>query len=188
MISLEETGYFECHGTGTLLGDFLEVTAIGEVFESVRRPEDPLLIGSVKTNLGHGEATNAISSLIKTVLCLEKGEIPATIGIKKFNPALNFRDGRLKVAQSLTNWPNTQIYRRASVNSLSYGGANAHAILDAAESYLGRFYHTIDKPFQTSEKTAIGFRGRIINTFCKAGAISSEPAKKPKIYTKRDIC
>lgn len=84
------------------------MTAIGEVFESVRRPENPLLIGEVKTNLGHGEATNAISSLMKTVLCLEKGEIPATIGIKKFNPALNFRDGRPKVAQSLTNWPNTQ--------------------------------------------------------------------------------
>lgn len=117
-LDFEQTGYFECHGTGTPVGDPLEVSAIGNVFGNVRTPESPLLLGSVKTNLGHGEAASAISSLIKTVLCLENGKIPATIGIKRLNPALNLRNGRLKVVQALSSWPSTQSYLRASIVSL----------------------------------------------------------------------
>lgn len=75
---------------------------------------------------------------MKVVLSLENGSIPATIGIKKFNPKLNFHGGALKIIQTLTPWPSQHTYRRASVNSFGYGGANAHAILDATESYLGR--------------------------------------------------
>ena len=142
-LDLEQTGYFECHGTGTPVGDPLEVSAIGNVFSDVRTAENPLLMGSVKTNLGHGEAASAISSLIKTVLCLEKGKIPATIGIKRLNPALDLRDGRLQIVQTLSPWPTAQPYRRASVNSFGYGGANAHAILDAVQSYLGNFHQSI---------------------------------------------
>ncbi|GAB1196570.1 hypothetical protein APSETT444_005842 [Aspergillus pseudonomiae] len=148
-LRLDQTGYFECHGTGTPVGDPLEVSAIGNVFGPVRSAESPLLIGSVKTNLGHGEAASAISSLIKTVLCLEKGEIPATIGIKRLNPALNLRDGRLKIVQTLSPWPDSQQYRRASVNSFGYGGANAHAILDAVQSYLGEFCQSIPASLTT---------------------------------------
>ncbi|KAH9209066.1 hypothetical protein DL95DRAFT_467116 [Leptodontidium sp. 2 PMI_412] len=142
ILGFEETGYFECHGTGTPVGDPLEVSAIGSVFSVVRTAEEPLLIGSVKTTLGHGEAASAIPSLIKVILSLEKRLIPATIGIKTFNPALNFRDGRLKVVQSLTPWPRD--YRRASVNSFGYGGANAHAIIDAAESYFNSNWTSIN--------------------------------------------
>jgi acyl transferase domain-containing protein len=120
----------------------------------VRTAENPLLMGSVKTNLGHGEAASAISSLIKTVLCLEKGEIPATIGIKRLNPALNLRDGRLKIVQTLSPWPTAQHYRRASVNSFGYGGANAHAILDAVQSYLGDLYQSIPTSLPAPEKSA----------------------------------
>jgi acyl transferase domain-containing protein len=101
------------------VGDPLEVSAIGNVFGDVRTPESPLLIGSVKTNLGHGEAASAISSLIKTVLCLEKGQIPATLGINRLNPALDLRNGRLKVVQTLSPWPAAQSYLRASVVSNS---------------------------------------------------------------------
>lgn len=114
-LGFDQTGYFECHGTGTPVGDPLEVTAIGNVFGDVRTPDSPLLLGSVKTNLGHGEAASAISSLIKTVLCLEKAVIPATIGIKRLNPAINLLEGRLKVVQTLSPWPDSQQYRRASV-------------------------------------------------------------------------
>lgn len=114
-LGFEQTGYFECHGTGTPVGDPLEITAIGDVFGDVRTPECPLLLGSVKTNLGHGEAASAISSMIKTVLCLENEQIPATIGITRLNPALDLRNGRLKVVQSLSPWPTTQSYLRASI-------------------------------------------------------------------------
>lgn len=97
---------------------------------------EPLFIGAVKSNLGHGEAASSIASLIKTVLVLEKGVIPATVGIKKLNPALNLHGGRLNVCQALTPWPGSSSYRRASVNSFGYGGANAHTVLDCAQSYF----------------------------------------------------
>ncbi|KAF6827014.1 KR domain-containing protein [Colletotrichum musicola] len=137
-LDFDHTAYLESHGTGTPTGDPIEFSAIGNVFGPLHQPDTPLLIGSVKPNLGHGEAASTIPSLIKTVLSLEKAEIPATIGIRTFNPKLDFHGGRLKIVQKLTPWPAEQGYRRASVNSFGYGGANAHAILDAAESYLGQ--------------------------------------------------
>ncbi|RDI84031.1 hypothetical protein Vi05172_g6068 [Venturia inaequalis] len=135
-LDLKTTRYFECHGTGTKVGDPIEVEALGNVFAGIRSVTDPLFIGAAKSNFGHGEAASSIASLIKTVLILEKGVIPATAGIKKPNPALNLHGGRLNVCQALTPWPALSCYRRASVNSFGYGGANAHTVLDAAESYF----------------------------------------------------
>jgi acyl transferase domain-containing protein len=76
------TGFFECHGTGTVLGDPLEVEAISKAMNRRRRPEDgPLVIGAVKTGIGHGEAVSGLSSLIKAVLAVERGIIPSTRGL-----------------------------------------------------------------------------------------------------------
>jgi acyl transferase domain-containing protein len=70
------TGYFECHGTGTPVGDPIEVSAVGDVFSSYRQDtNNPLLIGSVKTNLGHSESASGIAGIMKAVLALEKGVI-----------------------------------------------------------------------------------------------------------------
>jgi acyl transferase domain-containing protein len=85
-LGFSRTGYFECHGTGTAVGDPIECAAIGNVFAEGRTPEDPLLIGSIKTNLGHCEGASGLAAIIKAVHCLEKACIPATIGIKKLNP------------------------------------------------------------------------------------------------------
>ncbi|KAI1084321.1 putative polyketide synthase [Whalleya microplaca] len=122
------TGYFECHGTGTPVGDPIEVTALGNVFSSGRQDE-PLLIGSIKPNLGHSEAASAMAQLMKGVLALEHDEIPATIGIENFNPAIDFEGARVQVVTDMTPWPRTKL-RRVSINSFGYGGANAHCILD----------------------------------------------------------
>lgn len=104
-IDFNMTGYFECHGTGTTVGDPLEMRAIGKIFADGRTKEVPLLVGSVrllhqitysraffltfsqvKSNLGHGEAASGITSLIKCVLALEKGIIPGTMGVKTLSP------------------------------------------------------------------------------------------------------
>ncbi|KAK2616187.1 hypothetical protein QQS21_000819 [Conoideocrella luteorostrata] len=92
-----ETGYFECHGTGTPVGDPIEVSAVGRVFAGGRHAE-PLLIGSIKPNLGHSEAASAMSQIMKSVLAMEHEHIPATIGIKTFNPAIDFATARVKVS------------------------------------------------------------------------------------------
>ncbi|KAF2837925.1 hypothetical protein M501DRAFT_977330 [Patellaria atrata CBS 101060] len=165
-LSIERTAYFECHGTGTPVGDPLEVEAIGRVFSKERTAQEPLLLGSVKTNLGHGEAASAIPAIIKTVLCLEKGLIPATIGIKKLNPALNLCNGSLKVVQALSPWPEWATYRRASINSFGYGGANAHAVLDAVESYFASHSSLRIQPLVTGLSLSIYDSATFENTDC----------------------
>ncbi len=107
----------------------------------------------MKSNLGHGEAASSIPSLIKVVLSLENAAIPATIGIKRFNSNLNFQGGTLKVVQALTAWPSEHAYRRASINSFGYGGANAHTILDATESFLGRIATNFSRLADPSKST-----------------------------------
>jgi acyl transferase domain-containing protein len=81
-LGFDQTGYFECYGTGTPVGDPIECESIGNVFAAGRSADEPLLIGSIKTNLGHTEGASGLAGVMKAVLSLEKGRIPATIGIK----------------------------------------------------------------------------------------------------------
>ena len=85
-LDFAQTGYFECHGTGTPVGDPIECAAIGNVFTESKTINNPLLIGSLKTNIGQCEGASGLAAVIKTVLCLENGQIPATIGVKRLNP------------------------------------------------------------------------------------------------------
>ncbi|KAI0198016.1 putative polyketide synthase [Astrocystis sublimbata] len=127
-LDFSDTGYFECHGTGTPVGDPIEVTAIGRVFASVNQ-EEPLLIGSIKPNLGHSEPASALAQIMKVVLAMEHEEIPATIGVQTLNPAIDFEKSGVRVVTNMTPWPSNRP-RRVSINSFGYGGANAHCILD----------------------------------------------------------
>ncbi|KAK0613233.1 polyketide synthase [Immersiella caudata] len=136
---LTQTGYFECHGTGTPVGDPIETHSVSSVFAEHRAQDDPLLIGSVKSNLGHSEATAGITALIKTVLAIENKLIPPTIGITKLNPAIKFDDWKIRVVQQATSWPSSIPIRRASVNSFGYGGANAHVIVEGLDSVLQEY-------------------------------------------------
>ncbi|KAI1426161.1 polyketide synthase [Xylaria sp. FL1777] len=132
-LDLTGTDYVECHGTGTPVGDPIEVDAIGRVFSPRQGP--PLLIGSVKTNVGHSEGASGLTSILKVVQSFENGRIPPSRGITKLNPKLILAERNLKVAQTVEDWP--RALRRASVNSFGYGGANAHVILESPESYQG---------------------------------------------------
>ncbi|KAI5792026.1 hypothetical protein EDC01DRAFT_630520 [Geopyxis carbonaria] len=133
-----ETGYFECHGTGTPVGDPLEIKAIGKVFAENRTPEDPLFVGSIKTNIGHSESSSGMSALFKSIFALETGIIPATIGVKTLNPKIDFEGSRVQVVTSRTSLPRRGTFgaMRVSINNFGFGGANGHAILEATSSYL----------------------------------------------------
>ncbi|KAG9763794.1 ketoacyl-synt-domain-containing protein, partial [Aureobasidium melanogenum] len=135
-LNLDDTSYFETHGTGTAVGDPIELTGIANTFLQPGTTRRSLLLGGVKPNIGHGEAVSAIASMIKVAYALESGIIPGTIGIKNFNPKIDFRDGKLEVVQENRQWPNPYPVRRASVNSFGYGGANGHVIMESAESML----------------------------------------------------
>ncbi|KAI0886290.1 ketoacyl-synt-domain-containing protein [Annulohypoxylon maeteangense] len=139
-LGYEETAYVECHGTGTAVGDPIEVEAVSRVFK--KQEGSPPLIGSVKSHLGHSEAASGISSIIKVVLALENKEIPPTVGVKSINPKIKLDDWKIQIVTQVTPCPDTSPHkssdgiRRAGVNSFGYGGANAHAILEAAEHHL----------------------------------------------------
>lgn len=134
-LPLSETAYFECHGTGTPVGDPIEVSVIGQVFSSVKTAENPLLVGSVKTNLGHSEPTSGLAGIMKVVLALEEGIIPPSIGVETLNPEINFDKAKVRVLTEMTPWPAGQV-RRASINSFGFGGANGHCIIEHVNCFI----------------------------------------------------
>ncbi|KAB5584987.1 fatty acid synthase S-acetyltransferase [Coniochaeta sp. 2T2.1] len=128
------TRFFEAHGTGTPVGDPIEASAIGQVFGQLRSADEPLIVGAVKSNIGHLEGAAGIAGLIKAVLVLETGIIPPNIWFEKANPKI-LPEWHLKFPTENTLWPTAGL-RRASINSFGYGGSNAHVILDDAYHYL----------------------------------------------------
>jgi acyl transferase domain-containing protein len=118
------TTYFEAHGTGTATGDPIEVKTIASVFGNSRPADQPLRIGSVKTNLGHMEAASGVAAVIKVVLALEKGQIPPSINFKKPNEKLHLEEWRLKVGQAVL--PNVTA-RQPANDELGPNGARAMA-------------------------------------------------------------
>jgi phthiocerol/phenolphthiocerol synthesis type-I polyketide synthase D len=122
--------YVEAHGTGTLLGDPIEARALGTVLGRGRPEKSPLLIGSVKSNLGHLEAAAGIAGFIKAVLSVDCGHIPTTLNFENPNPHIPFESLHLKVVAEPTVWPSTEHPRRAGVSSFGFGGTNAHVVLE----------------------------------------------------------
>ncbi|KAF5647464.1 polyketide synthase [Fusarium sp. NRRL 52700] len=131
------TGYFECHGTGTAIGDPLEVHAVSDVMNSKRTDEDgPLNIGAVKTSIGHSEAASGLSAIIKAILMVERGIIPPTHGVTDLNPKIDWKGWKVHVPTEPTPIPRHLSVMRVSVNSFGYGGTNAHTIVESPKSLL----------------------------------------------------
>ncbi|KAI3555024.1 beta-ketoacyl synthase domain-containing protein [Colletotrichum abscissum] len=133
--NFNETTYLECHGTGTQAGDPTEVSGIASVFAPSRSPDQPLIIGSIKSNIGHSEPAAGISGLIKTILSLETGTIFGNPTFVTPNPKIDFKGQKVFATRTSIPWP-TGARKRASVNSFGYGGSNAHVVLESADQYL----------------------------------------------------
>ena len=131
-IAPEEIDYLEAHGTGTAVGDPIETRALGDALGRHRPAGRPLLIGSVKSNIGHLEVASGMAGLMKALLCLEHRQIPPTIHIKVPNPNIDFDAWNLR---AVTDPTPLDAGRRlvVGVNSFGFGGANAHVILASPE-------------------------------------------------------
>ncbi|RAK90795.1 polyketide synthase [Aspergillus costaricaensis CBS 115574] len=125
---ISKTAFFECHGTGTIVGDTAETTVIANVFG-----HEGIHIGAVKPNLGHSEGASGITSVIKSVLALEHRILPPNIHFNTPNPNIPFKEAKLQVPVDPTPWPAGRC-ERISVNSFGIGGTNAHVVLDSALS------------------------------------------------------
>ncbi|SLN22532.1 Phthiocerol/phenolphthiocerol synthesis polyketide synthase type I PpsE [Roseivivax jejudonensis] len=130
-VSAETVGYVECHGTGTYLGDPIEVSALTQAFRETSDAVGTCRIGSVKTNIGHLDTAAGVASLIKASLALHNRQMPPSLGFEAPNPAIDFEGSPFRVNDRLTDWV-ADGPRRACVNSLGVGGTNAHVVLEEA--------------------------------------------------------
>lgn len=132
-ISADTISYVETHGTGTSLGDPIEVEALTKVFNGSTHKKQFCAIGSVKPNIGHLDAAAGITGFIKTVLTLRNREIPPSINFEKPNPKINFRESPFYVNTKLASIDKGDHVIRAGVSSFGIGGTNAHAVLESVE-------------------------------------------------------
>ncbi|MBS1820572.1 MAG: SDR family oxidoreductase [Acidobacteria bacterium] len=131
-ISADSIGYIEAHGTGTILGDPIEISALSEVFRESSKKRGFCGIGSVKSNFGHLSCAAGIAGLIKTVLSLEHAAIPPTVHYTAPNPGIDLAASPFYVTTKLRPWERNGTPRRAGVSSFGVGGTNAHIVLEEA--------------------------------------------------------
>jgi acyl transferase domain-containing protein/SAM-dependent methyltransferase len=131
-ISPESMGYIEAHGTGTILGDPIELSALIDVFREQTDRTGFCAIGSVKSNFGHLSCAAGVAGLIKIVLMLERGAIPPTVHYRAPNPAIDFAASPFYVTTHLHSWERNGGPRRAGVSAFGIGGTNAHLIVEEA--------------------------------------------------------
>jgi amino acid adenylation domain-containing protein len=157
-IDPESVTYIEAHGTGTRLGDPIEIEALSRVFKARTNRRGFCSIGSVKTNIGHLGAAAGAAGLIKTILCLKHKEIPPSLHYETPNPQIDFEDSPFVVSTSLKPWATNGGPRIAGINSLGLGGTNAHIILEEAPRREGssqsRPYHLFNLSARTPQALA----------------------------------
>jgi acyl transferase domain-containing protein/acyl-CoA synthetase (AMP-forming)/AMP-acid ligase II/Zn-dependent alcohol dehydrogenase/NADP-dependent 3-hydroxy acid dehydrogenase YdfG/acyl carrier protein len=123
---------FEAHGTGTPLGDPIEVESIARFMGTSTAPAGPCWLGSVKANIGHLECASGMAGLIKVILALEHGEVYPQIHLTKLNPRISLDSTRLRIPRELQHWEAAAGPRLAGLNSFGFGGTNAHLIVEEA--------------------------------------------------------
>src|SRR5208283_5238039 len=124
--------YIEAHGTGTPLGDPIEIAALTRAFGASSEETQFCAVGSAKTNVGHLDAAAGTTGLIKTALSLRHGLLPPTLHFKKPNPRIDLKSTPFFINDKLTEWKQTDSPRRAGVSAFGVGGTNAHVILEEA--------------------------------------------------------
>ncbi|HWO67185.1 MAG TPA: type I polyketide synthase, partial [Umezawaea sp.] len=131
-VSPDDVQYVELHGTGTPVGDPIEAAALGASIGTLKQPGDPLVVGSVKTNVGHLEAAAGITGLVKTVLAISNRELPASLNHETPNPAIPFGELNISVVTSRSPWPHPDRRLVAGVSSFGMGGTNCHVVVAEA--------------------------------------------------------
>ncbi|HEX7836462.1 MAG TPA: beta-ketoacyl synthase N-terminal-like domain-containing protein, partial [Kofleriaceae bacterium] len=126
--------YVETHGPGTILGDPIEASSLGAVLGAGRDASRPLILGSVKTNLGHLEASAGAAGLIKTALAMRHRAIPRNLHFEVPNPHIDWSDLHLQVARERQPWPHPDEAALAGVSSFGFGGTNCHVVLEGMPS------------------------------------------------------
>jgi len=168
--------YVEAHGTGTSLGDPIEAGALGAVFGGDRSAAEPLLIGSVKTNIGHLEAAAGIAGLMKVVLSLQHGEIPPHLHFEKPSPHIPWDELPLAVTAESMPWPAQDGPRRAGVSSFGFSGTNMHVVVEEAPPLPACPARASDRPLHVLALSGKTERALAELAACYAGLLGGDSA------------
>ncbi|EEA25741.1 polyketide synthase, putative [Talaromyces marneffei ATCC 18224] len=163
-LTMRHTRFIEAHGTGTRIGDPIEIAAIADCFRHYRDSSSPLYVGAVKTNIGHLEGASGIAGLIKAIIVAETGIVPPNANFEKLEQRLAAYDSFIAMPTSpIEAWPCSLDVRRVSLHSFGFGGTNCHIVIDDTHSYLRR--HQLQGNHRTlldpaTHKTTIGHHQR----------------------------
>ena len=141
--------YVECHGTGTALGDPIEVQALSAVYGEDRPEDRPIVLGSIKSNIGHAESAAGIGSVMKAVLALQNRKIPKTLHTEELNEHIPWDELPVQVAKESVAWKETNTPRRVGVSSFGFSGTNSHVVMEEAPVWnppkiqkpIGKVFH-----------------------------------------------
>ena len=175
-LGCDETMFVECHGTGTQAGDPRELKAVSDALCNGRPADKPMLVGSIKTNIGHLEGSAGVAGVIKAVMTIEKGRIPRHINFQSWNPDIDHRRLKVDVPLHNTPWPSDGL-RRISVNSFGFGGSNAHAIIDDAAHYLEQEMRVV-----ANHNTTIASADELCADTTMEGTSYGDPAATPYLF------
>jgi acyl transferase domain-containing protein/acyl-CoA synthetase (AMP-forming)/AMP-acid ligase II/acyl carrier protein len=178
-------GYVEAHGTGTSLGDPIEVQALGAVLGEGRSSEQPLVIGSVKTNVGHVEAAAGIASLIKVVLSLQHNEIPPHVHLTELNPYISLQQIPAIIPTTSMAWLPGARRRIAGVSSFGFSGTNAHVVVEESPALRPAAEATSRPPYVMT--LSAKSRDALLALAGRFEAVLAGPASASELPL-RDIC
>ncbi|MCP5108370.1 MAG: aminotransferase class III-fold pyridoxal phosphate-dependent enzyme, partial [bacterium] len=173
-VSAESVDYIETHGSGTPLGDPIEIGAIAEIYGKGHTSAAPVSVGTVKTNIGHLEGAAGAAGLIKTVLSLQHEAIPAHIHISNPNRLIDWEHIPVKINTGLTPWKRGETPRRAGVSGFGFSGSNAHIILEEA-------------PEREAEERGIDYPVHILNLSGRSVGALKELAASYKNYLSKPV-